>query len=56
MGTASTMACIVEAMGLALPRSASIPATHADRLRCAEASGQFAAAMAVNGGPRPSAR
>jgi dihydroxy-acid dehydratase len=54
MGTASTMACIVEVMGLALPRSASIPATHADRLRSAEASGQFAAAMAVNGGPKPS--
>ena len=54
MGTASTMACIVEAMGLALPRAATIPATHADRLRSAEASGQFAAAMAVNGGPRPS--
>jgi dihydroxy-acid dehydratase len=54
MGTASTMACIVEAMGLALPRSASIPATHADRLRSAEASGQFAAAMAVNGAPKPS--
>jgi dihydroxy-acid dehydratase len=54
MGTASTMACIVEAMGLALPRSASIPATHADRLRSAEASGQFAAAMAVNSGPKPS--
>jgi len=53
MGTASTMACIVEAMGLALPGSASIPATHADRLRSAEASGQFAAAMAVNGGPTP---
>jgi len=54
MGTASTMACIVEIMGLALPRSATIPATHADRLRSAEASGQFAAAMAVNGGPKPS--
>ena len=54
MGTASTMACIVEAMGLALPRSASIPATHADRLRAAEATGQFAAAMAVNRGPTPS--
>jgi dihydroxy-acid dehydratase len=53
MGTASTMACIVEAMGLALPRSASIPATHADRLRSAEASGTFAAAMASNGGPTP---
>jgi dihydroxy-acid dehydratase len=54
MGTASTMACIIEAMGLALPRSASIPATHADRLRSAEASGQFAAAMARNGSPKPS--
>ncbi len=54
MGTASTMACMVEAMGLALPRSASAPATHADRLRIAEASGQCAAALAVKGGPRPS--
>ncbi|MDM0115941.1 IlvD/Edd family dehydratase [Variovorax sp. J22R133] len=54
MGTASTMACIVETMGLALPRSATIPATHADRLRSAEASGMFAAAMARSGGPRPS--
>src|SRR5205814_2046940 len=53
MGTASTMACLLEAMGLALPRSASIPATHADRMRSAEASGQFAAAMALNAGPRP---
>jgi dihydroxy-acid dehydratase len=48
------MACIIEAMGLALPRSAAIPATHADRIRSAEASGAFAAAMAKNGTPRPS--
>jgi len=54
MGTASTMACIIEAMGLALPRSAAIPATHADRMRSAEASGSFAAAMAKNGTPKPS--
>ena len=54
MGTASTMACIVEIMGLALPHSASIPATHADRLRSAEASGKVAVAMAVSGGPKPS--
>jgi dihydroxy-acid dehydratase len=54
MGTASTMACIIEAMGLALPRSAAIPATHADRMRSAEASGGFAAAMAKNGTPKPS--
>jgi dihydroxy-acid dehydratase len=42
MGTASTMACLVEALGLALPRSAAIPAVHADRLRCAEESGRRA--------------
>jgi dihydroxy-acid dehydratase len=54
MGTASTMACIVETMGLALPTAASIPATHADRLRSAEASGRVAVAMAARGGPLPS--
>src|SRR5207244_4365447 len=31
MGTASTMACITEAMGLSLPMSATIPAPHAER-------------------------
>ncbi len=54
MGTASTMACIVEIMGLALPHSATIPATHADRLRSADASGKVAVAMAKSGGPKPS--
>jgi len=54
MGTASTMACIAEAMGLALPTAASIPATHADRLRSAEASGKAAVAMAERGGLLPS--
>ena len=54
MGTASTMACVTEAMGLSLPRSASIPATHADRLRSAEASGSQAVSMAKSKGPRPS--
>src|SRR3974390_1950698 len=39
MGTASTMACLTEALGLCLPRTAAIPAVHADRLRAAEASG-----------------
>jgi dihydroxy-acid dehydratase len=53
MGTASTMACIVETMGLALPTAASIPATHADRLRSAEASGKEAVAMAGRGGLAP---
>jgi dihydroxy-acid dehydratase len=54
MGTASTMACIAEAIGMALKDSAAIPAVHADRLRMAEASGMRAAEMAVRGGIRPS--
>src|SRR5919106_1550018 len=53
MGTASTMACIAEALGLALPGTGSIPATHADRIRAAEASGRQAVALA-QGGLRPS--
>lgn len=39
MGTASTMACIAEALGMSLPGTAAIPAVHADRLRAAEATG-----------------
>ncbi len=42
MGTASTMASIAEALGMALPGCAAIPAVHADRLRAAEASGRRA--------------
>lgn len=42
MGTASTMACIAEALGMSLPGTAAIPAVHADRLRAAEASGEQA--------------
>jgi dihydroxy-acid dehydratase len=45
MGTASTMAAIAEALGMALPGSAAIPAVHADRLRAAEASGACAVAL-----------
>src|SRR5499426_4834353 len=47
MGTASTMASIAEALGMALPGTAAIPAVHADRLRAAEASGQQAVALAA---------
>ena len=54
MGTASTMACMAEALGLALPMSATAPATQADRRRVAEASGRRAAAMAISGAPKPS--
>ena len=46
MGTASTMASIAEALGMALPGTAAIPAVHADRLRAAEASGKRAAELA----------
>jgi dihydroxy-acid dehydratase len=42
MGTASTMACIAETLGLTLPGTAAIPAVHADRLRAAEATGMAA--------------
>jgi dihydroxy-acid dehydratase len=54
MGTASTMACIVEALGLALPMSAAAPATLADRRRIAEASGKRATEIAMSGTPKPS--
>jgi dihydroxy-acid dehydratase len=46
MGTASTMACIAEALGMMLPGTATIPAVHADRLRAGEASGMRAVALA----------
>ena len=54
MGTASTIACMTEAMGLSLPMSATIPAPHAERIRLAEACGKRAAEMAISGGPPPS--
>lgn len=46
MGTASTMACIAETLGMSLPGTAAIPAVHADRLRAAEASGRLAVRLA----------
>ena len=42
MGTASTMACIAEALGMTVPGGASPPATTADRIRIAELSGATA--------------
>ena len=54
MGTASTMACITESLGLSLPMSATIPAPHAERFRLAEASGKVAAELAKARGPKPS--
>jgi dihydroxy-acid dehydratase len=42
MGTASTMACIAEALGMVPLGQGSIPAVHADRLRAAEEAGALA--------------
>jgi dihydroxy-acid dehydratase len=53
MGTASTMACVIEAMGFSLPMAGTIPAVHAERMRLAEASGRQAVEMAKSGAPRP---
>jgi dihydroxy-acid dehydratase len=53
MGTASTMACIAETLGMVPLGHGSIPAVHADRLRAAEEAG--ALAVKLIGSPiRPS--
>lgn len=49
MGTASTMACIAEALGMTLPGTAAIPAVHADRMRAAEATGRLAVQLIGSG-------
>jgi len=46
MGTASTMACIAEALGMTMPGGASPPAVTADRIRVAEETGARAVGMA----------
>ena len=54
MGTASTMTSLIEALGMSLPGTASIPAVDARRAAAAEATGRRAVEMALVGGPRPS--
>ena len=54
MGTASTMASMVEALGMTLPGNAAIPAPDSRRLVLAELSGRRAVEMAREGGPKPS--
>ena len=49
MGTASTMACIAEALGMTVPGGASPPAVTAERIRVAEQTGAQAVAMARTG-------
>jgi dihydroxy-acid dehydratase len=46
MGTASTMACLTEALGMTLLGGASIPAVYADRMRHAEQAGKQACRLA----------
>ncbi|WP_322102279.1 IlvD/Edd family dehydratase [Paraburkholderia sp. J41] len=46
MGTASTMACIAEALGMTVPGGASPPAVTADRMRVAERTGEQAVRIA----------
>ena len=46
MGTASTMACIAEALGMTMPGGASPPAVTADRIRIAEQTGAQAVRIA----------
>jgi dihydroxy-acid dehydratase len=53
MGTASTMTSLVEALGMSLPGTASIPAVDARRRTAAEATGRRAVELAGDG-PRPS--
>ena len=53
MGTASTMASMAEALGMALPGNAAIPAPDSRRLAMAELAGRRAVEMAQAGGPRP---
>src|SRR5690606_34830741 len=52
--TASTMACVTEALGMMLPGAATAPAVSADRLRAGVAAGRRAVGLAHDG-PRPSA-
>ncbi len=54
MGTASTMACVAEALGMTLSGNAAIPAVDSRRMALAEESGARAVQLALDGGPRPS--
>lgn len=49
MGTASTMACLTETLGLSLPGSAAVPAVDADRYRLAEQAGTRVVSMVREG-------
>lgn len=52
MGTASTMACLAEALGMTLPGAAALPAPDSRRAVLAEQTGARAVEMALHG-PQP---
>jgi dihydroxy-acid dehydratase len=54
MGTASTMACLAETLGMMPAGAAAIPAVDADRLRIAEETGRIAVSL-IGSDRRPSA-
>jgi dihydroxy-acid dehydratase len=49
LGTANSMCCVAEAMGMSLPGTATIPATHAARLRAAQEAGRQIVALVEQG-------
>jgi dihydroxy-acid dehydratase len=48
-GTANTMCCLAEALGLTLTGAALIPAVYSERFRCAQQSGEKIVDLVVNG-------
>jgi dihydroxy-acid dehydratase len=50
-GTANTMCCLSEALGMTLPQGALTPAVHPDRMRIAQASGAAICEMVKNSFP-----
>lgn len=48
LGTANTMCCIAEAMGMSLPGAALVPAVYAERFRLAEATGKAIVNLVAN--------
>jgi dihydroxy-acid dehydratase len=53
MGTASTMACLAEALGMALPGSAAVPAVDSRRRALAQRVGRDIVGLTMRGRPRP---
>ena len=51
--TANTMACVAEAMGLAVPGANGVPAIYESKFDFAEASGKVVVDLLRNGGPLP---